>query len=153
MLSLGRIVYFFTLPLLRVILNGSHRTRIIVVVNNEILLVKPWLGSGAWMLPGGGIDKGEKPIRAAARELHEETGIRCKSSALLRLGTVPFKHNGFVYTNDVFQLHLTAKPKVYAEQFLEIADFLWVSPQRLPENCSPEVSEALRLGGLVVVTN
>ena len=153
MQRLGRIIYFFTLPLLRVLLNGSRRSRIIVVANNEILLVKPWLGSGAWMLPGGGIDKGEKTIRAAARELHEETGIRCKGNSLLPLGTIPFKHNGFAYTNDVFQLHLSVKPEVYAEQFLEIADFLWVSPKSLPEHCSPEVKEALRLSSLVTVTN
>jgi putative (di)nucleoside polyphosphate hydrolase len=30
----------------------------------------------AWQMPQGGIDKDEKPIDAAWRELHEETGIR-----------------------------------------------------------------------------
>jgi putative (di)nucleoside polyphosphate hydrolase len=29
----------------------------------------------AWQLPQGGIDKGEDPLRAALRELHEETSI------------------------------------------------------------------------------
>lgn len=29
-----------------------------------------------WQMPQGGIDKGEDPIMAAMRELHEETGIR-----------------------------------------------------------------------------
>lgn len=32
-----------------------------------------------WQLPQGGIDKGEKPIEAARRELYEETGIRSVS--------------------------------------------------------------------------
>jgi putative (di)nucleoside polyphosphate hydrolase len=33
-------------------------------------------GLGApWQMPQGGIDKGEDPLRAALRELHEETGI------------------------------------------------------------------------------
>ncbi|MEM1409533.1 MAG: RNA pyrophosphohydrolase [Pseudomonadota bacterium] len=29
-----------------------------------------------WQMPQGGIDRGETPAQAAARELHEETGIR-----------------------------------------------------------------------------
>ncbi len=31
---------------------------------------------GVWQMPQGGIDKGEKPLEAALRELAEETGIR-----------------------------------------------------------------------------
>ena len=30
----------------------------------------------AWQMPQGGIDKGEDPLDAAWRELHEETGVR-----------------------------------------------------------------------------
>ncbi|WP_139412744.1 RNA pyrophosphohydrolase [Bartonella mastomydis] len=33
-------------------------------------------GSHRWQLPQGGIDKNEKPLEAAYRELYEETGIR-----------------------------------------------------------------------------
>lgn len=32
----------------------------------------------AWQMPQGGIDEGEKPWRAALRELEEETGVRKK---------------------------------------------------------------------------
>ena len=42
---------------------------------------------GFWNLPGGRRDKGESPMRAALRELSEETGIR--APALVPLGTVP----------------------------------------------------------------
>nr|WP_298686752.1 RNA pyrophosphohydrolase [uncultured Dongia sp.] len=35
----------------------------------------------AWQMPQGGIDKGEEPLAAAWRELHEETGV--KSAELL----------------------------------------------------------------------
>jgi putative (di)nucleoside polyphosphate hydrolase len=30
----------------------------------------------AWQMPQGGIDRGEEPLAAAWRELHEETGVR-----------------------------------------------------------------------------
>ena len=49
-----------------------------------------WLGrrkkaSGPyiWQMPQGGIDKGEKPLAAALRELQEETGIEAKRIKLI----------------------------------------------------------------------
>ncbi len=38
---------------------------------------------GGWQLPQGGIDPGEEPIHAAARELEEETGIGWSSVEVL----------------------------------------------------------------------
>lgn len=37
---------------------------------------------GAWQMPQGGIDKGEKPRDAALRELEEETGITAKHAKI-----------------------------------------------------------------------
>ena len=41
----------------------------------HVLLVRHSYGSGTWMLPGGGISRGEAPLAAAQRELTEETGL------------------------------------------------------------------------------
>lgn len=40
----------------------------------RVLLVRHSYGSGTWMPPSGGLRRGEDPMRAAARELAEETG-------------------------------------------------------------------------------
>jgi 8-oxo-dGTP pyrophosphatase MutT (NUDIX family) len=40
----------------------------------QVLLIRHSYGSGKWMLPGGGLNRGEAALAAAARELREETG-------------------------------------------------------------------------------
>lgn len=60
-----------------------HRPNTGMVVFNrqgKVLLCRRTGGSNArcWQFPQGGIDTGEKPLAAAVRELHEETGISPK---------------------------------------------------------------------------
>jgi 8-oxo-dGTP pyrophosphatase MutT (NUDIX family) len=39
--------------------------------------------SSQWALPGGRLDKGETPVEAALRELHEEVGLELDATAIL----------------------------------------------------------------------
>jgi predicted NUDIX family NTP pyrophosphohydrolase len=54
----------------------------------EVLLIKPggpfWRNknAGAWMIPKGEIEPGEKPVEAALREFAEETGVALDSIPL-----------------------------------------------------------------------
>ncbi len=45
---------------------------------------------GAWTLPGGGVDHGESPARALAREVREECGVACEVGDLLGVHDVHF---------------------------------------------------------------
>lgn len=77
-------------PLHRALLVQAHRLRVVwwrirkpLLIGcrvlafdaaGRVLLVRHSYGSGRWMLPGGGVARGEEPVAAALRELAEETG-------------------------------------------------------------------------------
>ncbi len=45
---------------------------------------------GQWALPGGGLDHGERPVAALAREVQEECGIECEVGELLDVHDLHF---------------------------------------------------------------
>ena len=47
---------------------------------------------GLWQVAGGSVEGGESRIEAAARELHEETGIRCGILSMYHVGSFQ-EHN------------------------------------------------------------
>jgi 8-oxo-dGTP pyrophosphatase MutT (NUDIX family) len=51
----------------------------------RVLLVRHSYGSGKWMPPGGGLERGEDPLDAGRRELLEETGCTLHWSARIDL--------------------------------------------------------------------
>jgi 8-oxo-dGTP pyrophosphatase MutT (NUDIX family) len=48
----------------------------------RVLLIRHRYGAQQWLLPGGGVMRGEAPIDAASCELREETGLRAAARSL-----------------------------------------------------------------------
>ncbi|MFE7339037.1 NUDIX hydrolase [Streptomyces griseus] len=84
-------------------MDSRARTRISVYAIAEdggrLLLARlsdasPVFAPGLWHLPGGGIDPGEQPVEALARELLEETGLEPTEAHLLDARTYTARRNG-----------------------------------------------------------
>jgi 8-oxo-dGTP pyrophosphatase MutT (NUDIX family) len=85
---------------------GFRRAAVVVCVLERdgvpgvIVIKRAYQGrnAGQWGLPGGRLDDGETPVRAALRELHEEIGLRIGTGDVLgRLDDFPAA-SGFAIT-------------------------------------------------------
>lgn len=108
--------------------------------------------AGQWALPGGRLDAGETPERAALREMHEEVGLALDESALLgRLDDYPTR-SGFVitpivvWTGEHAELHPDPR-EVAAVYRVPIADLSLPGVphlRRIPESDRPVISIPLQ---------
>src|SRR5665213_1684209 len=53
---------------------SPDRTAVLLILRRDVPV---------WVLPGGGIDRGESPIEATIREILEETGLTVKMDRLI----------------------------------------------------------------------
>lgn len=140
---LGRGLYQLLLPIIRIALNGSDRVKVVIVHDAKVLLIKNWLGTQRWTLPGGGMKSRETAQAAATRELHEELGIslsdkRLKLGPILQRGGV----DGLRWRNHIVYYHATDTIRINRNR-LELLEFAWHNISKLPENHEPVVDHAL----------
>src|ERR1035438_4328677 len=72
---IGSIIFWIIYPGLYLRISNSQRVRVIIKVGDRVLFVTKWLSNGQQSLPGGGVQSGESPLKAAIREVREEVGI------------------------------------------------------------------------------
>ena len=71
------------------------RATVVAIRDEKVLLVVD-RGRNRYSLPGGGVNRGEPSIAAAARELYEETGLNCSRIEYL------FNYKGRIQRHRVF---------------------------------------------------
>ena len=100
----------------------------------RVLLIRHSYGSGRWMLPGGGVARGEEPIAAAKRELAEETGCALDAPRLFAVVDEPL----YGTINRVHLVTGTARGTLRPDG-REVIEAAFFTPDGLPANISPMI--------------
>jgi 8-oxo-dGTP pyrophosphatase MutT (NUDIX family) len=140
---LGNLAYYLGLPLLRLVLNNSKRTRVLIMSGDKILVVKGWLSDGLWELPGGGLRRGELKVDGATREVREETSLQLNRDDLEFITDFDIEDKGIRLYLSLFKTE-TSETSSIKNQFIEIIDHLWINMDQLTDqNSSPDLLMAL----------
>lgn len=138
----GKLAFWLSWPVLFLYFLGSKRTRVVLHHEDKILLVTAWYGAGQWILPGGGLHKGEDPVQGAVREVKEETSIEIHATKLQKITEMNVRNGqGFRFKVYAFSYELAARPTV-SRQKHEIADSTWMSWQDALQD--PKVSHTTK---------
>ena len=129
--AIGTIIFWLTYPVIYLLLLDTHRTRVIIEANSEVLFEYKWLGDKKLSLPGGGIKKNENSKKAAVREVLEETGIKLDLSQLkLLVKNLKVYETGFRYFVDCYYISLPKKVIANSDN-LEILSSNWYKPKKI----------------------
>lgn len=104
----------------------------VVERDGKILLVKVTNLSGevVWTFPKGHLEKKETPLKAALREVEEETGWKCRSVGPLALIRYRFNRNGRPVAKKVRWYRMEPVEKTGSPDEVEIMTTKWVSPAK-----------------------
>lgn len=128
----GKAAFWISWPILYWYLHKTERTRVLIVWEGKILVVKPWLGSGKWSLPGGGLHNGEDIVEGAAREVYEETGIVVHPKQLVHIGSVDGNEYGFRFVCHQLTVELKECPDIRLDG-REIQSSAWLSIEHVSD--------------------
>jgi 8-oxo-dGTP pyrophosphatase MutT (NUDIX family) len=123
---------------------NSSGVKCVLTHGEEVLLVRHTYGRrNVWYLPGGGVHRGELPLRAGAREMEEELGLR--GLQLRELATFETRLERIAVRLTCAHAEVADPMQVRIEP-VEIAEVGWFDRAKLP---TPLGSEERGLLGLL----
>ena len=138
------LAYWLSWPALYIKVNGSSRTRALIISGEKVLLTKGWINDGRWALPGGGLKKNEDPKDGALREIEEETGLVLDKSQLIELTQQHIVNRGVKFYGHFFLVRLDEQSE--AKRHSEIMETAWMDVTSVDlNNTNHEVLMALEL--------
>ena len=115
------------------LIRRPRRRSAVVIAFDErgrVLLVRHSYGPPLWSVPGGGMNRGEDPARAAMREIGEELG--CGLTDLAEIEASEARIAGSRDMQHVFAARLVGEP---VPDMREIVAVELADPANLPEQC------------------
>lgn len=142
---IGSLGFWLAWPIFKLKLRTTTRTRVIIQHHNQILVVKNWLGSGKWGLPGGGVKINEDSLTSALREVKEEVGYTLKRKDCRKLGNFEYQSNGLTFMYSLYKVRINKVTDI-KRQKLEITEAQWIDTELLSaENSASDVLQALKV--------
>jgi 8-oxo-dGTP pyrophosphatase MutT (NUDIX family) len=116
-----------------------HGCRVLALDDaGRVLLVRHSYGSSTWAPPGGGLKRGEDPLRAAARELAEEAG--CRLDAAWEVALIEESFSGATNVVHVIAGALAGTPEADGRELVDVALF---ASDALPQPMSDRMRKNL----------
>jgi len=131
----------------------NYRPNVAAVIMNrkgKVLVCERIDSKGAWQFPQGGVDSGEKPSKALAREIKEEIGLPKTAYKVLQkregysyLYSKPVKKKGVVFDGQKQTYYLCrlkkSAPEINLEQKTpEFSNYKWIKPRDFKLKWLPE---------------
>ena len=110
----------------RLIVKPSTHGALVAVWHQEQVLLVAASYRRELSLPGGWINRGETPRRAAQRELAEELGLQVEEGQLGEPWTLRERSARGVNTVTIFSVELAERPTLQVDG-LEILDYMWLT--------------------------
>lgn len=142
-IALGKIIYRILRLGFKFLGIRTRRTRCALFHENQVLLVKNWLGRGIWTLPGGGLHFNENPNLGARREILEELRIKLSEEQLRFLGEINLNDDDINYKYMCFA-SILASPDFIPDR-REINEAKWFDVDNLPLDRTPIVDKTITL--------
>lgn len=141
--KINRFGFLLLQPFVGLMISGTKRTRALMICDEELLLVRGWLGSQRWNMPGGGTHKGEKSKKGLKRELREELDISIQQKHLKQILKIKQDEHGARFEAIIYQINLQSKPnfKIRKSELIEAG---WHKIDNLPDHLHPVVKQALK---------
>jgi ADP-ribose pyrophosphatase YjhB (NUDIX family) len=99
--------------------------------SDRVLFIRQPPGLG-WAVPAGLLDRGERPVEGAVRELFEETGIRVAVDDMQAAVPNAIVHHRGRWVDMVFEASVPADEVTLSVDGAEVLEAGWFSPRKLP---------------------
>lgn len=106
----------------------------VAVMHNGKMLMGKRRDNDKWTAPGGHLEKGEKPLDGAVRELYEESGIKADPKDLKFIRTIKNPENGYIVHGYRYDIDERASTSMKQDPDGEVYRWYYKDTKTIPDS-------------------